>query len=417
MRRDGFGSWHNSSTRLLQARLTLRPWITYDFTIQQVVVMDSEVKAQCTRAVELFHPGCTVEESQEQGQCSYTLLVSCSNDVPKFDNLAEQYYEYRSADGDERTSFIVQIRPVQYALDLHIAQAAKTIYPALAPSIYPLELELPSQLRAYQMERMRGTPLSRLLPKGSQVESFPSKKYEQLMESFAIIIAQGWKSASKPLTSRIVRADSPMDYKPAMLSQCTGKVGSSIVSRLEKLSDELPDELSRRVASETLERVRSIADYPVVLNHGDLIPSNILVDEVAWEITGIVDWAEAEYLPFGTCFYGLESLLGHIAPAPHSLTRSNNDSVTNKTSPLFRYIDHAPGLRSLFWTNLFEKLPEMKRRHEDVKTMRDLGVLLWYGYAWDDGAINRVVNEADDPDEIACLRAFLGVATDVAVAA
>jgi hypothetical protein len=42
--------------------------------------------------------------------------------------------------------------------------------------------------------------------------------------------------------------------------------------------------------------------------------------------------------------------------------------------------------------------------------MRDIGVLLWYGYAWDGGAIDRVVNEMDDSVEVVCLRAFFDLA-------
>jgi hypothetical protein len=54
-------------------------------------------------------------------------------------------------------------------------------------------------------------------------------------------------------------------------------------------------------------------------------------------------------------------------------------------------------------------VPEVETRLEDVRVTRDMGVLLWYGYAWDDGAIDRVVNEADDAVEVVCLRSFLNV--------
>ena len=44
---------------------------------------------------------------------------------------------------------------------------------------------------------------------------------------------------------------------------------------------------------------------------------------------------------------------------------------------------------------------------ESVKLARDLGVLLWHGIAFDDGAINRVVQEGRDIEEIHRLDAFL----------
>jgi hypothetical protein len=142
---------------------------------------------------------------------------------------------------------------------------------------------------------------------------------------------------------------------------------------------------------------------PIVLNHGDLIPSNILVDEGTWEVTGLVDWAEAENMPFGMCLYGLEYLLGFVSTVQYEVAHSMLDA------PVFVYHDFAKYLRDIFWRRLCELVPDVKIRHEDVKVMRDVGVLLWYGYAWDDGAIDRVVNEADDAVEVACLRSFLNV--------
>jgi hypothetical protein len=74
------------------------------------------------------------------------------------------------------------------------------------------------------------------------------------------------------------------------------------------------------------------------------------------------------------------------------------------------YHEHANSMRDLFWNWLCEMVPDVKARLVDVKTMRDIGVLLWYGYAWDGGAIDRVVNEMDDPVEVVCLRAFFDLA-------
>lgn len=371
--------------------------------------MNQEDKIQCIRAVESFYPGCAVEEFREQGQCSYTLLVSRSQGTSKSENRLGQNKQEGSFDGEEEASFMVQIRSEQYALDLQVTSTAKAVYPRLSPAVWVLELDLPGDFCAYEMEKIRGTPLARLLPKGSQAEPFPQKKYERLMESFAAFIAQGWHSTFKSLPKRNTRADSPMDDNSDMLSQCAGRVGSSIVARLEKLSDELPDEPLRQIAAGILRRLRMIEEYLVVLNHGDLIPSNVLVDEDTWEVTGVVDWAEAEYLPFGTCLYGLELLLGHLTPIPSSPTQSH-DLAAAGTSPSFTYVENASGLRNAFWRCLIEAVPEIGSRQEDVRTMRDMGVLLWYGYAWDDGAINRVVNEADDPIEMASLRVFLNVA-------
>jgi len=183
-----------------------------------------------------------------------------------------------------------------------------------------------------------------------------------------------------------------------MLSLCTGKVGSCIAQKLQKLARELPDEWLRESAMITFDKICALDDYPIVLNHGDLIPSNILVDEHTWQITGLVDWAEAEHLPFGTCLYGLEHLLGFVRPA-----------LSESSRPMFVYQEDAARLQQLFWTTLMKAVPELEGRREEVQVMRDTGVLLWHGYAWDEGVVDRVVDEVNDGEELAKLRAFLSL--------
>lgn len=184
---------------------------------------------------------------------------------------------------------------------------------------------------------------------------------------------------------RFSRTDTPTEG--LWLEQhCTGKVGRVIIPKLRKLAAELPDEALRARARDALSRLLAIEHYPVVLNHGDLIPSNILVDEESWAITGLVDWAEAEMLPFGTCLYGLEYLLGGFEPT------SSVDGIGTK--PAWRYCQGSDTLRDVFQKALTKERPTIEENIEAMQCMRDVGVLLWYGYAWDEGAIDRVVNEA-----------------------
>lgn len=365
---------------------------------------------RCTRAVGEAYPGHEVQEFNEQGGCSYTLLVSPSAKQPTTTDHGDCLEDDRTIKNKSRKSFIVQVRPAQYALNLDMVQVARATYPLLAPDIRALELLLSSHLHAYEMEKMSGTSLSPLLPRIATLDAGTQRKQERLIESFAAFVAQGWPPASsRQQLGRIARADSPMEDESRILSRCTGKVGSSITPRLEKLVDQLPDSSLRQRAASVLRRVRTMSDYPVMLNHGDLIPSNILIDEDTWEITGVVDWAEAEYLPFGTCLYGLEPLLGYFTAASPAASQSEDNSHLC-SDPVYTYYENAIHLRNLFWSHLTEKAPGSMKREDDVKMMRDMGVLLWYGYAWDDGAINRVVNFIDDAKEVACLRAFLDAA-------
>ncbi|KNG44385.1 hypothetical protein TW65_08739 [Stemphylium lycopersici] len=352
----------------------------------------------CERAVRNRYNGHEVEEFVEQGYCSWTLLLVRLGGTENNTNEEENLYE-EDQDNEGIRQIIVQLRPASHALDLGITRSASETYPSLAPTIEPLDLRLPGGLLAYAMGRLPGTSLRRLLPRTRILTSEAQAKVERLVVSFAGLIAQGWLSACEAQSSSSVRgarADSPLANASDMLSQCRGKVGSTIVHRLEKLAAELPGAWLRGIAETMLSDVPRIADYPVLLNHGDLIPSNILVDEDTWEITGLVDWAEAELLPFGTCLYGLEHLLGYFTPA--SLYKA----------PTWTYFEEAAQLRNSFWLRLFETVPELRVQAWEMRVMRTVGVLLWHGIAWDDGAIDRVVNELDDQEELVKLRAFLG---------
>ncbi|KAI4701942.1 hypothetical protein J4E89_010461 [Alternaria sp. Ai002NY15] len=328
------------------------------------------------------------------GYCSFTLLVTPPKVAFARENIRPQ--ATAEVECEDAPALIVQLRPAQHALDLNIVRAASTAHPALAPTIEDLDLTLPKGICAYEMRKVDGTPLSRLQQHGHSLDDSAGKRLERLITSFADLIAQSWHSPQKVhYIARTVRVDSPMDDHPSMLAQCRGKVGSTIMSRLERLASELPDAYLRKRARETMRAIQRMGDYSVVLNHGDLIPSNILVDQNTWEITGLVDWAEAEYLPFGTCLYGLEHLLGTISLDPA------------KSVPKWTYLNGATRLRELFWARLIDAAPESEARMDNVRMMRDVGVLLWHGIAWDGGAIDRVVNDVDDVEELVKLRAFL----------
>ena len=301
---------------------------------------------------------------------------------------------------------MVQVRPARCQLRLDIARAARGVYGPLAPETRAVEVCLPGGLVGYEMGRVRGRALSLLLH-GDAVESDRQAKQRTLVTSFAHLLARSWpggKAARR--RDSVVQPSSPPPSATdpgTMLSLCTGKVGSQIAPKLLKLAAALPDERLRSRAQEALENLQRVVagGYPVVLNHGDLIPSNILVDEETWNITGLVDWAEAEFLPFGMCLYGLEHLLGNL----HEVSHPNGGSKRS----VWAYDDNAEQLRQLFYDTLTSLVPELKHRRAELWLMRDIGVFLWHGYAWDDGAIDRVVDEVRDGGELAKLRAMLGV--------
>ena len=139
---------------------------------------------------------------------------------------------------------------------------------------------------------------------------------------------------------------------------------------------------------------------PVSLSHGDLLPANILVDSNTWVANGYIDWAEAELLPHGTKLYALDHLLGYL-------------DVSSPRRPRFVYYAQAEEPREIFWIAYAQQIPREVAGDEKVQTAmqlaRDVGCLLWHGFAWDDGRIDGIVDRIDDREELAYLEAFLGV--------
>ncbi len=127
---------------------------------------------------------------------------------------------------------------------------------------------------------------------------------------------------------------------------------------------------------------------PWLLTHGDLVPLNMMVDPTSNRLTRLVDWAGTEVevlLPFALCLYGLEKRLGFT------------------TSTEWTYCNRSECFRADFWPDLGGVLQAL----DAPETARDIGELLWHGFAWDDGAIHRVVKDGHDDEEVCRLDAFL----------
>ncbi|TKA67342.1 hypothetical protein B0A49_08756 [Cryomyces minteri] len=334
-------------------------------------------------ACDLF-PNARVTPLEFQGYCSYGLLVTS--------DLAPGDHKSSTADA------IVQFRPHCYALDVQIAKAAKIAYGSYAPTVIDLGHILLERCRSrertsllvYQMDRIPGLPYRHLQVRSRKLDVVAFEKQERLVRDFSNFLALGWKEGSAAQASDISRS-------------CTGKVGSCIAAKLSKLSMELPSLSLRHRARRAMLDLHKLKYLPVVLSHGDVVPSNIMVDEATGRLRGLVDWAEAEYLPFGFCLYGLDHLLGYTSTPPRS------DEEGTRTT--WTYYDHADALRTAFWDELEKNIPTITlddRVREAVELARDVGVLLWHGFAWDDGAIDRVINEKEDAVEMECLDVFLG---------
>ncbi|KAI9735321.1 MAG: hypothetical protein M1818_006516 [Claussenomyces sp. TS43310] len=305
-----------------------------------------QVRADCDKLLAEAFPGRSIRPATTQGYCSYTVLAG--NDL------------------------VVQFRPPNYQLDLRITAAAQDVYRSFAPSTKLLTTLSPSGLLVYTMERIRGISYKDFrLNNAAQSVSEAAKVREKLSRDFASFLACSWHHRDH-------------------VALTPGRIGTSIRQRLQRLVLELPS-LFRPIASHVLSQLEAINALPWVLTHGDIVTSNIMIDPYSGKLLGFVDWAEAELLPFGVCLYGLEEILGYM------------------TTEGFVYHDDAEQCRTAFWTTLHREIPRLAETtfRNAVLLARDLGVLLWHGFAFDDGAINRVVQMGKDCTEILYLEAFL----------
>ncbi|KAI6708655.1 hypothetical protein JHW43_008806 [Diplocarpon mali] len=302
--------------------------------------------ANCYDLVEKLYPDRLVSAASCQGYCSLTLYV-----------------------GDD---MVIQFRPHKYRLDMRITAMAREVYGMYAPETRCMVTLPGSGLIVYSMKRIAGTTFRDFTERQS-ILALSTCSRAGLCKDLAIFFSKSWARAG---TSGF-----PL-----------GLVGQSMGVRLRSLTKNLPQRF-RPVARRALENLHSVRALPWVLTHGDLVVGNIMVDPSSGRLTGLVDWAEAEVLPFGTCFYGLEEMLGEM------------------TTSGFQYRQDATELRLVFWAELEKHIPELGRSRvlEAVKLARDIGVLLWHGIAFDNGAIDRVVQEGRDIEEIYRLDAFLSM--------
>lgn len=342
-----------------------------------------QTQNHCWLLVQRLFPNTEVEEVHPQGYCSYTLLV-----------------------GHDR---IIQFRPAAHKLRLTVAEAAENVYGTLAPRTQLLTIFKPprillskdcqhdvhdstsvdegvvmeddqDQFDVISLRRIRGISLAEL--RASSVSS--RQNLYSVVRHFARFIATGWNHAH--------RASGPR------ASSISGRIGRSLAWRLEQMCASLPPRFAPFL-SKTRSQLDKITSLPWVLTHGDIVPANIMVEpsqDKSGELvlTGILDWAEAEYLPFGVGLYGLEEILGET-----------------DSSGQFTYYSDENELRTLFWAQVDAELATdgsalSPLQREIVDDAHTLGVLLWHGIAFDNGKLDRVVEEGRDDEEISRLDLF-----------
>lgn len=283
-----------------------------------------------------------------QGYCSYTVLVG--------------------------QDAVVQFRPRDHAVPVDLVAEACHVFGDIVPETRFLGALGGSDLLAYSMRRLPGVSLADLRSTGRPPAEARSLR-QQTVQDFARLQAVSWRNSRH----RGDVADRRL-------------VGSSMEWRLDLMHSEIPVRFQPLVST-LKQALGGIENLPWIMSHGDFLPANIMVDPSTGRIVGLLDWAEAEWLPFGVGIYGLEELLGEEDVDGH-----------------FRYYPEARQLRGLFWDELISLVPELVSKPDVLKTVKAaqvFGILLWHAIAFDDGRLDRVVQEGVDDGEIQRLDMFL----------
>ncbi|KAJ9161519.1 hypothetical protein NKR19_g2198, partial [Coniochaeta hoffmannii] len=324
-----------------------------------------------------------VHECPNQGYCSYTLFLP-------------------------DTQQIIQFRPRPHQLNTTLSRLAREVYGVMAPETRSLGvLPIPSPdhdrdpaavllLFVYAMTLVPGISLTDFRRRSASPLSGEVRVQRAiLVKDFARFLATGWK------------ARRPREAIPFS----SGRLGGSLRARAEMMREGLPIRFRGAVA-EVLGAMERVEALPWVLTHGDVVADNIMVEPdggtergTGWwpgTMRGMLDWAESEYLPFGVGMYGLEEMLGQSVRVWDGEGRGWRER--------FAYYPEAGDLRRLFWQELERAVPVLagdREVRDAVEKARVLGVLLWRGFAFDDGRINRVVQEGRDQAEVQRLDMFL----------
>jgi hypothetical protein len=133
---------------------------------------------------------------------------------------------------------------------------------------------------------------------------------------------------------------------------------------LNQISHGLPDRIQQKL-EEVRQGLPSIfrPEYPKAIQHDDFLENNFHVDEATGHITGVVDWADAIFAPFGISLGGLETILG----VP-TLNR-------------WYFHPHHAELRVHFWDTFYGEVGQISAQdRRSIEVARVFGLFRSYGF-------------------------------------
>ena len=144
-------------------------------------------------------------------------------------------------------------------------------------------------------------------------------------------------------------------------------IRSECRTRLEYLVNALPERFhSILIQAQASSTAFFTGAYPMVLTHSDLNEMNILVDP-SGNLSGVIDWPDASFQPFGFALYALENALGCMS------------------CDGWKWFDDVEALRNAFWRAFQEQTNVSEAQIELIKCAARVGILIRYGTAYDSG--------------------------------
>ncbi|KID60224.1 Protein kinase-like domain protein, partial [Metarhizium hybridum] len=187
---------------------------------------------------------------------------------------------------------VVQFRTSQ--LDMAKLGLVQQVYLQFVPHcVYHGALE---SLHVYIWDRVPGPAFCRVRSQIFTSDIDMEQRLSQTVQDFANVVrffALAW-------------VNRPPNLEPPPLG-----LQDKYVGILNELELSLPDSLHS-----TIDMVRQNLyllfrpEFPIAVQHGDILENNIHIEEETGRITGVVDWHDAFVAPFGLSLGGVEILLG-----------------------------------------------------------------------------------------------------------
>ncbi|KAJ5921483.1 Protein kinase-like protein [Penicillium verhagenii] len=252
-----------------------------------------------------------------------------------------QSYTVKVGDGMDLS--VIQFRGPDNILDLELLESAQKTYGQFVPICEYLAEQYPEKvdpLKIYKMNYIPGDVLLQVNAFLHQPENFALLK--MTVQDFARFCSYAWNN------------------RPSMPQVNKASIQNKYLCTLDRMIKVLPSHFEP-VISELKTRIPSLFadDYPMVINHWDLLENNIHVDTKTGNLTGISDWKDAEPGPFAMQLWGLENILG----------------IRKMTGMAF-HPQHIQ-LRQLFWKTLYQEIGDVSEETKlAIQTARMAGIFI-----------------------------------------